>query len=57
MFRATALTTAIEPSPTHSECFPHPIKTLQIAYPAHTGWDFTTGLGSVNVKNLVNNWP
>jgi len=30
---------------------------LKVAYPAHTGWDFTTGLGSVNVTNLVNSWP
>jgi subtilase family serine protease len=30
---------------------------LQPAYSAHKGWDFTTGLGSVNVTNLVNNWP
>jgi subtilase family serine protease len=30
---------------------------LKVAYPAHTGWDFTTGLGSVNVTNLVNMWP
>jgi subtilase family serine protease len=27
------------------------------AYPATTGWDFTTGIGSVNAANLVNNWP
>ncbi len=27
------------------------------AYPAATGWDFATGLGSINVTNLVNNWP
>ena len=27
------------------------------AYPAHAGWDFATGLGSVNVTNLVNAWP
>ena len=26
------------------------------AYPATTGWDFATGLGSVNAANLVNNW-
>ncbi len=26
------------------------------AYPATTGYDFATGLGSVNVANLVNNW-
>lgn len=31
--------------------------SLQVAYPAHTGWDFTTGLGSPNVNNLVKNWP
>ena len=30
---------------------------LKVAYPAHTGWDFTSGLGSVNVTNLVNAWP
>ncbi|AXC10931.1 putative periplasmic aspartyl protease [Acidisarcina polymorpha] len=30
---------------------------LNTAYVAHKGWDFTTGLGSVNVTNLVNNWP
>ena len=30
---------------------------LEVAYPAQTGWDFTTGLGSVNVTNLVNSWP
>jgi subtilase family serine protease len=31
--------------------------SLEVAYPAHTGWDFATGLGSPNVTNLVNNWP
>jgi subtilase family serine protease len=31
--------------------------SLHVAYPAHTGWDFTSGLGSVNVTNLVNRWP
>jgi len=29
---------------------------LQVAYPAARGWDFTSGLGSVNVTNLVNMW-
>jgi subtilase family serine protease len=29
----------------------------QPAYPATPGWDFATGLGSVNVFNLVMNWP
>jgi hypothetical protein len=28
-----------------------------LAFPATPGWDFTTGLGSVNVTNLVTNWP
>jgi subtilase family serine protease len=28
-----------------------------IAYSATPGWDFATGLGSVNVTNLVNAWP
>ncbi|MGC2402365.1 MAG: S53 family peptidase [Acidobacteriaceae bacterium] len=31
--------------------------TLQQAYPTTTGWDFATGLGTVNVTNLVNSWP
>ena len=31
--------------------------TLIPAYPTTTGWDFATGLGSVNVTNLVNSWP
>ena len=26
------------------------------SFPAASGWDFATGLGSVNVTNLVNNW-
>jgi subtilase family serine protease len=27
------------------------------AYPATRGWDFATGLGSVNAYNLVRSWP
>src|SRR5437660_784737 len=27
------------------------------AYGTTTGWDFSTGIGSVNAANLVNNWP
>jgi subtilase family serine protease len=27
------------------------------AYPATTGWDFATGIGTVNVANLVSHWP
>jgi subtilase family serine protease len=30
---------------------------LHPAYTAHGGWDFSTGLGTVNVTNLVNRWP
>jgi subtilase family serine protease len=30
---------------------------LKVAYPAQTGWDFSTGIGSVNVTNLVKMWP
>ena len=29
----------------------------QPAYGTATGWDFATGIGSVNVANLVNSWP
>jgi subtilase family serine protease len=29
----------------------------QPAYVATTGWDFTTGIGTVNAANLVNAWP
>ena len=29
----------------------------QPAYPATVGWDFATGIGSVDVSNLINNWP
>ena len=31
--------------------------TLKVAYPATKGWDFATGIGTVNVTNLVNSWP
>ena len=31
--------------------------SLQPAYSAVTGWDFATGLGSINVANVVNSWP
>lgn len=30
---------------------------LKVAYGANSGWDFATGLGSVNVTNVVNLWP
>jgi hypothetical protein len=30
---------------------------FQPAYTAGTAWNFATGLGSVDVNNLVTNWP
>ena len=27
------------------------------AYTTNRGWDFATGIGSVNAANLVNAWP
>ncbi|MGA2219940.1 MAG: hypothetical protein ABSG51_17760, partial [Terracidiphilus sp.] len=30
---------------------------LQPAYTTNVGWDFPTGIGSVNAYNLVMNWP
>ncbi len=32
-------------------------KKLQVAFPAGSGWDFTSGLGTLNVANVVSNWP
>jgi len=31
--------------------------SYQPAYGSNTGWDFATGIGTVNVANLVNAWP
>jgi len=31
--------------------------SFSLAYGTTTGWDFATGIGSVNAANLVNNWP
>jgi subtilase family serine protease len=31
--------------------------SLLPAYGTTTGWDFATGIGTVNVQNLVTNWP
>jgi uncharacterized membrane protein len=31
--------------------------SFQPTYPATVGWDFATGIGSVNAANLVKNWP
>jgi subtilase family serine protease len=33
------------------------ITTYQPAYGAGAGWNFATGIGSVDAANLVNNWP
>jgi len=29
----------------------------QPAFATNTGWDFATGIGTINATNLVNNWP
>ncbi len=31
--------------------------SYQPAYPAAAGWDFAVGLGTINVRKLVNSWP
>ena len=31
--------------------------SYQPTYPAGVGWDFATGIGSVNALNLILNWP
>ena len=31
-------------------------KAYEKAYNSNTGWDFATGIGTLNVSNLVNNW-
>jgi len=31
-------------------------KTFSVAYGANAGWDFTSGIGTVNANNLVSNW-
>ena len=31
--------------------------SFEPAYKSTPGWDFATGLGSIDVKNLVNQWP
>jgi len=46
-----------DPSPTEYGVLSTSDTTLEVAYPARRGWDFTSGLGSVNVTNLVTMWP
>lgn len=46
-----------DPSPSDYGVLSTSDHKLEPAYSTHTGWDFATGLGSVNVANLVNNWP
>ena len=31
--------------------------SYQPAYTSQTGWDFTSGVGTPNVANLINAWP
>lgn len=46
-----------DPDPTGYGVLSTSNTTEKVAYPATRGWDFTSGLGSVNVTNLVKNWP
>jgi subtilase family serine protease len=46
-----------DPSPADYGVLSSSDQHLEVAYPAQEGWDFATGLGSVNVTNLVNVWP
>jgi subtilase family serine protease len=46
-----------DPSPSEFGILSTSNLSLLEAYPAATGWDFATGLGSINVTNLVNSWP
>ncbi len=46
-----------DPSPSGYGILSTSNRSLLEAYPATRGWDFATGLGSINVTNLVNNWP
>ncbi len=32
-------------------------KSLHEAYNTSKGWDFATGIGTINITNVVNNWP
>lgn len=45
----------------NANCFQGVLSTsntsFQPAYGTTTGWDFATGIGTVNVTNLVNSWP
>ncbi len=46
-----------DPSPSGYGILSTSDHSLLEAYPSTRGWDFATGLGSINVTNLVNNWP
>jgi subtilase family serine protease len=46
-----------DPSPAEYGILSTSDTSAQPAYQAHPGWDFTTGLGSLTVTNVVNNWP
>jgi subtilase family serine protease len=46
-----------DPSPTEYGILSTSNLSLLEAYPTATGWDFATGLGSINITNLVNSWP
>jgi subtilase family serine protease len=53
---ATGTANCYRPSGTHG-VLSTSTSAYQPAYGTTTGWDFATGLGSINAANLVANWP
>jgi len=61
-----AYTVPSPPPATNPDCYVLPGKTYGIlstsstvespAFPTNEGWDMATGIGSINITNLVNNW-
>ncbi len=45
------------PNPGMAGVLSSSLTSYQPAYRATPGWDFSTGLGSVNVANLISRWP
>jgi subtilase family serine protease len=53
--KSTVLTDCYRPSGTNG-VLSTSNSSFDPTYPTTTGWDFATGIGSINVTNLVNNW-
>ena len=60
-FDSTHIYNCYDPGGTSTNGFVGVLSTdnnsYQPAYGTTVGWDFATGIGTVNVANLVNNWP